>query len=105
MFISEGVKINLIQHNLAILIYLMKMINALLDNKSLYCETYVNKNIDLIEFLNVLFFSFINYFQRLYPVFYPDKFALDPMWKIIGYCVILRHHVVHRWSSKYENFT
>jgi transcription initiation factor TFIID subunit 6 len=36
LFISEGVKINLIQHNLAILIYLMKMINALLDNKSLY---------------------------------------------------------------------
>ncbi len=57
MFISEGVKINLIQNNLAILIYLMKMINALLDNKSLYCETYVNRNIDLIEFLNVSFLA------------------------------------------------
>jgi hypothetical protein len=41
LFISEGVKVNLMQYNLAILIYLMRMTSALLDNKSLYCEKYV----------------------------------------------------------------
>jgi len=30
------------QYNLAILIYLMRMTSALLENKSLYCEKYVN---------------------------------------------------------------
>jgi hypothetical protein len=42
LFISEGVKVNLLQNNLAILIYLMRMTNALIENKSLYCEKYVN---------------------------------------------------------------
>ncbi len=42
LFISEGVKVNLMQYNLAILIYLMRMTSALLENKSLYCEKYVN---------------------------------------------------------------
>ena len=41
LFISEGVKVNLMQYNLAILIYLMRMTSALLENKSLYCEKYV----------------------------------------------------------------
>ncbi len=44
LFISEGVKVNLMQYNLAILIYLMRMTSALLENKSLYCEKYVIKN-------------------------------------------------------------
>jgi transcription initiation factor TFIID subunit 6 len=43
LFISEGVKVNLMQNNLAILIYLMQMINSLLENKSVYCERYVNE--------------------------------------------------------------
>ncbi|CAF3598375.1 unnamed protein product [Rotaria sp. Silwood1] len=43
LFISEGVKINLMQYNLAILIYLMRMTSALLDNKSLYCEKYLHQ--------------------------------------------------------------
>ncbi|CAF1381193.1 unnamed protein product [Rotaria sordida] len=43
LFISEGVKINLMQFNLAILIYLMRMTSALLDNKSLYCEKYLHQ--------------------------------------------------------------
>ena len=41
LFISEGVKVNLMQYNLAILIYLMRMTSSLLENKSLYCEKYV----------------------------------------------------------------
>lgn len=40
-FISEGVKVNVVQNNLALLIYLMRMVKALLDNQSLYLEKYV----------------------------------------------------------------
>ncbi|CAF3342888.1 unnamed protein product [Rotaria socialis] len=43
LFISEGVKVNLMQYNLAILIYLMRMTSALLENKSLYCEKYLHQ--------------------------------------------------------------
>ena len=66
LFISEGVKVNLMQYNLAILIYLMRMTSALLDNKSLYCEKYVtispppgNRNEN-----SFLLSSYINSFQR-----------------------------------------
>lgn len=41
-FIAEGVRINVVQNNLAILIYLMRMVKALLDNPSLYLEKYVS---------------------------------------------------------------
>lgn len=41
-FISEGVRVNVVQNNLAILIYLMRMVKALLDNPSLYLEKYVS---------------------------------------------------------------
>lgn len=41
IFITEGVKVNVIQNNLALLIYLMRMVEALLDNSSLYLEKYV----------------------------------------------------------------
>lgn len=40
-FIAEGVKVNVVQTNLAILIYLMRMVKALLDNPTLYLEKYV----------------------------------------------------------------
>lgn len=40
-FIAEGVKVNVVQNNLALLIYLMRMVRALLDNPSLYLEKYV----------------------------------------------------------------
>ncbi|KAL1140807.1 hypothetical protein AAG570_000735 [Ranatra chinensis] len=42
-FIAEGVKVNVVQHNLAILIYLMRMVKALLDNPSLYLEKYLHE--------------------------------------------------------------
>lgn len=42
-FIAEGVKVNVVQNNLALLIYLMRMVKALLDNPSLYLEKYVSK--------------------------------------------------------------
>ncbi len=32
-FIAEGVRVNVVQHNLAILIYLMRMVKSLLENQ------------------------------------------------------------------------
>lgn len=43
-FIAEGVKVNVVQNNLALLIYLMRMVRALLDNPALYLEKYVCDN-------------------------------------------------------------
>uniref|UniRef100_A0A1B6D682 Transcription initiation factor TFIID subunit 6 n=1 Tax=Clastoptera arizonana TaxID=38151 RepID=A0A1B6D682_9HEMI len=42
-FIAEGVKINVVQNNLALLIYLMRMVKALLENQSLYLEKYLHE--------------------------------------------------------------
>ena len=42
-FISEGVKVNVVQNNLALLIYLMRMVKAILDNSSLYLEKYLHE--------------------------------------------------------------
>lgn len=42
-FIAEGVRVNVVQNNLALLIYLMRMVKALLDNPSLYLEKYVRR--------------------------------------------------------------
>ena len=42
-FISEGVKINVAQHNLALLIYLLRMIKALMENTTLYLEKYLHE--------------------------------------------------------------
>jgi len=42
-FISEGVRVNVVQKNLALLIYLMRMAKALLDNNSLYLEKYLHE--------------------------------------------------------------
>nr|XP_024653811.1 transcription initiation factor TFIID subunit 6 [Macaca nemestrina] len=41
-FISEGVRVNVVQNNLALLIYLMRMVKALMDNPTLYLEKYVS---------------------------------------------------------------
>lgn len=56
-FISEGVKVNVVQNNLALLIYLMRMVKALLDNQSLYLEKYVSNPVKLNNF-SVSSFSF-----------------------------------------------
>ncbi|CAG0897180.1 unnamed protein product [Cyprideis torosa] len=42
-FVSEGVRINVVQNNLALLIYLMRMLKALLENPSLYLERYLHE--------------------------------------------------------------
>lgn len=47
-FISEGVKVNVVQNNLALLIYLMRMVKAILDNSSLYLEKYLHELIPTI---------------------------------------------------------
>ncbi|KAL4715263.1 hypothetical protein ACJJTC_007845 [Scirpophaga incertulas] len=48
-FISEGVKVNVVQNNLALLIYLMRMVKALLDNQSLYLEKYLHEMIPAVS--------------------------------------------------------
>lgn len=42
-FISEGVKVNVVHNNLALLIYLMRMVKALLENQTLYLEKYLHE--------------------------------------------------------------
>ncbi|CAG7837796.1 unnamed protein product, partial [Allacma fusca] len=41
-FIAEGVRVNVIQKNLALLIYLMRMVKALLENQTLNLEKYLH---------------------------------------------------------------
>ncbi|XP_041483509.1 transcription initiation factor TFIID subunit 6-like [Lytechinus variegatus] len=48
MFIAEGVKVNVVQNNLAILIYLMRMVRALMDNSTLYLEKYLHELIPAV---------------------------------------------------------
>jgi len=47
-FISEGVKVNIAQNNLALLIHLMRMVKALLDNSTLYLEKYLHELIPAV---------------------------------------------------------
>ncbi|XP_074657832.1 transcription initiation factor TFIID subunit 6-like [Tubulanus polymorphus] len=47
-FIAEGVKINVVQNNLALLIYLMRMVKSLMDNPSLYLEKYLHELIPAV---------------------------------------------------------
>lgn len=47
-FISEGVKVNVVQHNLALLIYLLRMVKALLENPNLYLEKYLHELIPTV---------------------------------------------------------
>lgn len=48
IFISEGVKVNVVQNNLALLIYLMRMVKAMLDNHNLYLEKYLHELIPTV---------------------------------------------------------
>lgn len=68
-FIAEGVRVNVVQNHLALLIYLMRMVKALLDNPSLYLEKYVRLSYFLkliyyftlsIEIVCIIIFSFMN---------------------------------------------
>lgn len=43
IFISEGVRLNISQFNMAILIYLMRIAKSLIDNKSIYLEKYLHE--------------------------------------------------------------
>lgn len=47
-FISEGVRVNVAQNNLVLLIYLMRMVKALLDNPTLYVEKYLHELIPAV---------------------------------------------------------
>merc|ERR1712223_2101058 len=46
--ITEGVRVNVVQHNLAILIYLMRMVKSLLENRTLYLEKYLHELIPAV---------------------------------------------------------
>lgn len=41
--LSFKVRVNVVQNNLALLIYLMRMVKALMDNPTLYLEKYVSE--------------------------------------------------------------
>lgn len=41
-FSLPQVRVNVVQNNLALLIYLMRMVKALMDNPTLYLEKYVS---------------------------------------------------------------
>ena len=41
VFIPVQMKVNVVQNNLALLIYLMRMVKSLMDNPTLYLEKYV----------------------------------------------------------------
>uniref|UniRef100_A0A672YAW7 Transcription initiation factor TFIID subunit 6 n=1 Tax=Sphaeramia orbicularis TaxID=375764 RepID=A0A672YAW7_9TELE len=45
---SEGVRVNVVQNNLALLIYLMRMVKALMDNPTLYLEKYLHELIPAV---------------------------------------------------------
>ncbi|CAL8114246.1 unnamed protein product [Orchesella dallaii] len=47
-FIAEGVRVNVVHYNLALLIYLMRMVKSLLDNQTLYLEKYLHEIIPSI---------------------------------------------------------
>ncbi|EDO45275.1 predicted protein [Nematostella vectensis] len=47
-FISEGVRVNVAQNNLVLLIYLMRMVKALLDNSTLFLEKYLHEMIPAV---------------------------------------------------------
>jgi len=47
-FISEGVRVNVVQNNLALLIYLMRMVKALMDNPTLNLEKYLHEMIPAV---------------------------------------------------------
>lgn len=42
-FISEGVKVNVVHNNLALIIYLMRMLKSLLENHTIYLERYLHE--------------------------------------------------------------
>lgn len=42
-FVSVGVNVNVVQNNLALLIYQMRMVKSLLDNNTLYLEKYLHQ--------------------------------------------------------------
>lgn len=48
---SLQVRVNVAQNNLVLLIYLMRMVKALLDNSTLYLEKYVSHFIIVISTL------------------------------------------------------
>ncbi|KAI9553713.1 hypothetical protein GHT06_021644 [Daphnia sinensis] len=51
-FIAEGVRVNVVQNNLAPLIYLMRMVKALLSNQTLYLEKYLHELVPAVTSLD-----------------------------------------------------
>lgn len=55
VFPSSKVRVNVVQNNLALLIYLMRMVKALMDNPTLYLEKYVRGANKTCFFLKISF--------------------------------------------------
>lgn len=51
LILSSKVRVNVVQNNLALLIYLMRMVKALMDNPTLYLEKYVSKKNQNVMFV------------------------------------------------------
>lgn len=64
-FIAEGVRVNVVQNHLALLIYLMRMVKALLDNPSLYLEKYVCSLLCVI-FVLIYLYEFFFFFLLIH---------------------------------------
>lgn len=60
-FVSEGVRVNVVQNNLALLIYLMRMVKALMDNSTLNLEKYVS-SVNALIMSNLCNYFIINLF-------------------------------------------
>ncbi len=56
---SSKVRVNVVQNNLALLIYLMRMVKALMDNPTLYLEKYVSEENKLNYYFSISKNNFI----------------------------------------------
>lgn len=90
VFLCEGVKCNVIQHNLALLIYLMRMVKALTDNPALNLEKHVShcghRDSLHIYIDDVLRFSCTNSSPPCSHAYWAESYAQSQKRTIIGRC-------------------
>lgn len=80
-FATEGVKINVVQNNLALLIYLMRMVKSLLDNQNIYLDKYVS---GLVLFSSVLFETLFIHSLFHYKQTNKQKFVYDHVSQLLN---------------------
>ena len=103
-FIAEGVRVNVVQNNLAPLIYLMRMVKALLSNQTLYLEKYVGSNSVslqlryIFDYFYIHFISCTSWFPLSRPAWSANNFAFGQKWIIIGLCEISLLVSLHKFA-------